>query len=191
MSFDSAVFPWEVLVLLSFFGAILMVISLVRWVFRKGYKRRPTKRILFAVLCLAGIFLPFQLIDDFGARMRYGLQTNAASTSDSPIFAELRTPHYNLPADYVYAQALETAKSQRGWNVTADSGTNRVIGVRINILLGIFKDEMGIAVVDEGDSTRVDVQSKSLVGRSDLGANRRHVAQFLTALDERLRTAQP
>ena len=45
-----------------------------------------------------------------------------------------------------------------------------------------FKDDIVIRISAAGGGSRIDVRSKSRVGRSDLGANAKRIQDFLTAL---------
>lgn len=49
-----------------------------------------------------------------------------------------------------------------------------------------FTDDMVVRITEAPDGTRVDVRSKSRVGRSDLGQNAKHVRAFLTRLKAEL-----
>ena len=49
-----------------------------------------------------------------------------------------------------------------------------------------FKDDVVVRVERAGTGSRVDVRSKSRVGRSDLGVNARRIRDFLAALAARL-----
>jgi uncharacterized protein (DUF1499 family) len=49
-----------------------------------------------------------------------------------------------------------------------------------------FKDDVVIRIQPGRDQTRVDVRSKSRVGRGDMGANARRVRDYLSSLQARL-----
>ena len=49
-----------------------------------------------------------------------------------------------------------------------------------------FKDDVVVRVTAAGSGSRVDVRSKSRVGRSDLGANAKRIRAFLAELSARL-----
>ena len=49
-----------------------------------------------------------------------------------------------------------------------------------------FKDDVVIRIQPERDQTRVDVRSKSRVGRGDMGVNARRVRDYLASLQGRL-----
>ena len=52
-----------------------------------------------------------------------------------------------------------------------------------------FKDDVVVRLTPAGTGSRVDVRSKSRVGRSDLGANAKRIRAFLAELSARLSTA--
>jgi uncharacterized protein (DUF1499 family) len=45
-----------------------------------------------------------------------------------------------------------------------------------------FKDDVAIRISPAGAGSRVDMRSRSRVGRSDLGANARRIREFLARL---------
>ena len=88
------------------------------------------------------------------------------------------------PPAKVLEAALEAARAL-GWEVVGtDPGSGRVEAVATSLWFG-FKDDVVVRIAPEGAGTRVDVRSKSRVGRSDLGANARRIEEFLTRLREK------
>lgn len=191
MSFDSLTMPWEVFVVAAIVLAMLLVFSLVRWIFLpqalKG--RFPAKRLFLFVACMGLVFYAYRFVDNFPAKFQAGINTNLASTSDTPAFPELKTPRYAKSRTDVFEAATRAIEAQRGWKVVnmADSGSS--LQAEVSVLLGIFTDDFLVSLVEEGGNTRVDVQSRSRKGGLDLGANRRHVVQFLMALEAQLGVA--
>jgi uncharacterized protein (DUF1499 family) len=49
-----------------------------------------------------------------------------------------------------------------------------------------FKDDLVVRIAETPDGTRVDVRSKSRVGRSDLGQNAKRIRKFFAELDAAL-----
>jgi uncharacterized protein (DUF1499 family) len=68
----------------------------------------------------------------------------------------------------------------------ANPADGRLEGVDTTLLYG-FKDDMVVRIQESPQGTRVDVRSKSRVGRSDLGVNAKRIRTFLT----KLRSALP
>jgi uncharacterized protein (DUF1499 family) len=84
-------------------------------------------------------------------------------------------------ADVVFDRAVSTA-ADRGWQVLAvDTAAGRIEAVDTTFWFG-FQDDIVIRIRGEAAGTRVDVRSKSRVGRGDLGANARRIRGFLEAL---------
>jgi uncharacterized protein (DUF1499 family) len=46
-----------------------------------------------------------------------------------------------------------------------------------------FKDDVVVRVTSDGSGSRIDVRSKSRIGRSDLGANAKRIREFFRKLD--------
>jgi len=46
-----------------------------------------------------------------------------------------------------------------------------------------FQDDVAVRIVPAGAGSRIDVRSKSRVGRSDVGANARRIQEFLTRVE--------
>jgi uncharacterized protein (DUF1499 family) len=62
-----------------------------------------------------------------------------------------------------------------------DTAAGRIEAVDTTFWFG-FQDDIVIRIRGEAAGTRVDVRSKSRVGRGDLGANARRIRGFLEAL---------
>lgn len=80
-----------------------------------------------------------------------------------------------------FGQALDVAKGQ-GWAiVAADAARGRLEATATTAVLR-FQDDVVVRLRAEGAGTRVDVRSKSRMGKGDLGANARRVVAYLDAL---------
>lgn len=95
-------------------------------------------------------------------------------------------PHvYASQRDTVFDAALELAR-RFDWDVhAAATGEGRIEASATSTWFG-FVDDIVIRIADTPQGTRVDMRSKSRVGRSDIGANARRIEAFLAALDARL-----
>lgn len=113
---------------------------------------------------------------------------------DGPEVAALQKKGYpdiqpimlKVPADKVF----ETAKSVLlGMGLTlldADPAQRRLEATDTSLLFG-FEDDFVVRILEEpGGFTRVDVRSKSRVGRSDLGINAGRIRLFTTTLRKKL-----
>ncbi|MEA3193813.1 MAG: hypothetical protein QOD26_2146 [Betaproteobacteria bacterium] len=96
-------------------------------------------------------------------------------------YPDLRPLELALPPTQAFARAAEIARG-RGWEITAlDESAGRIEAVVTTRWFG-FKDDVVIRITSSGAGSRVDMRSKSRVGRSDLGANARRIREFLAAL---------
>jgi uncharacterized protein (DUF1499 family) len=86
-----------------------------------------------------------------------------------------------LPPAQAFARALAAARAMDLEIVVADEKTGRIEVVATTRWFG-FKDDMVVRIAPLGAGSRIDVRSKSRVGRSDVGANARRIQEFLTRL---------
>jgi len=88
------------------------------------------------------------------------------------------------PPDRVLTAAEAVARRQ-GWEVVAVvPAEGRLEATATTPWFG-FKDDVVVRVTPAGTGSRVDVRSKSRVGRSDLGANAKRIRAFLAELSTR------
>jgi uncharacterized protein (DUF1499 family) len=87
-----------------------------------------------------------------------------------------------VPVAEAFARAHRVAQAL-GWEiVAADAGAGRVEATATTAWFG-FKDDIVVRVAPAGTSgTRVDIRSKSRVGRGDAGANAGRIREFLAAM---------
>ncbi len=111
-----------------------------------------------------------------------GAETAAAQRQTYPDIQPLLT---NEPADKVFSAARD-AVAQMGWTlVEASVGDGRIEATATTPWVG-FRDDVVIRVASIDGQTRVDVRSKSRVGRGDMGANAKRVRAYLAALEAAL-----
>jgi uncharacterized protein (DUF1499 family) len=85
------------------------------------------------------------------------------------------------PPDRAFERALAAVRSL-GWEmVAADAREGRIEATDTTRWFG-FKDDVVIRVRPAPSGSRVDVRSKSRVGRSDVGANAARIRRFRSAL---------
>jgi uncharacterized protein (DUF1499 family) len=107
-------------------------------------------------------------------------------------FAELQQIGYpglqplqlTLPPAQAFTRALAAAQAMGLEVVAADEKSGRIEAVATTRWFG-FKDDMVVRITPAGAGSRVDVRSKSRVGRSDVGANARRIQEFLTRVETR------
>jgi hypothetical protein len=95
-----------------------------------------------------------------------------------PNLAPLEVP---LPQKQAFARAAEIARGY-GWEITAlDESAGRIEAVATTRWFG-FKDDVVIRITSAGAGSRVDMRSKSRLGRSDVGANASRIEDFLARM---------
>ncbi len=89
----------------------------------------------------------------------------------------------------VWAAILRAAETM-GWRVVASDQDTGVLEAVATTRFFRFKDDIVVRMRNDGGGVRVDVRSKSRIGKSDLGANARRIRAFLRDLARDL-TKQP
>jgi uncharacterized protein (DUF1499 family) len=113
---------------------------------------------------------------------------NPVDYGGAPI-AALQKQHYpdiaplllDLPPPKAFAKALEAARAM-GWEIVAERPAELRIEATASTRLFGFRDDVVIRIAAEGGGSRVDVRSKSRIGRGDLGTNARRVRAYLAEL---------
>jgi len=114
---------------------------------------------------------------------------------DGPEVAALQKKGYpdigpvmvQAPPDKVFEAAKAVLAGMGLELVDADEATGRIEATETSLLFG-FEDDVVLRIVTLADGmTRVDVRSKSRVGRSDLGINANRVRMISTKLRRKLR----
>jgi hypothetical protein len=96
-------------------------------------------------------------------------------------FPDLVTLTIDKPTDEVFAAAEQIARDS-GWNIVdADRTTGRIEATAMTPWIR-FEDDVVIRIVASGSATRVDMRSKSRLGRGDMGVNARRIRDFLDKL---------
>ncbi len=96
-------------------------------------------------------------------------------------YPDIRPIVLDMDPDRAFAAALNAAESL-GWELVAvKPGEGRIEATDTTQWFG-FKDDVVIRIRDQNDRARVDIRSKSRVGRSDVGTNARRIRDFREAL---------
>jgi hypothetical protein len=119
--------------------------------------------------------------------------TTRAETSWDNMDNQLRTRRYRASLDKVREtlEALIPTLRCYGahWRLieskTYDAGTPHAsVIIRVEVPVTVFVDDLTITMREEGDAVLLDANSEARTkGKSDLGENRRHLIQLLSALD--------
>jgi uncharacterized protein (DUF1499 family) len=109
-----------------------------------------------------------------------GAETAALQRAAYPDLVPLNV---SLAPDRVYALAMALTKD-KGWEIVADEPKEgRIEAVDRSLLYG-FKDEIVIRITASDGGARVDLRSRSRIGRIDRGVNAKRIRSFLAALKE-------
>jgi uncharacterized protein (DUF1499 family) len=159
-----------------------------------------TSPLLALILGLAVFYVPFQFqrqaravppINDIStdtanppqymtaARPYPGREFARQQRDAYPDLASVAMP---LPREEAFARAVAAAEAM-GWEVVGrDAASGRIEAVDTTKWFG-FKDDIAIRVSPAGEgASRIDVRSKSRVGRSDLGTNARRIRAYVERL---------
>lgn len=158
---------------------------------------------LILSLPVAGLGAAFEL----AARTTPPINDISTDTDDPPVFWFTATPSdyparnaepqrvaypdvgpldLSLPTGEAFAAALSLVED-RGWEVlSADPAESQIEAIATSRLFG-FEDEVAIRVTETETGARVDMRSRSRLGRIDRGVNARRIAAFLSDLETRAR----
>jgi uncharacterized protein (DUF1499 family) len=111
---------------------------------------------------------------------------DAAPLSYDPGFAAQQTAAYpevrplivESPPAEVFPTMLAAAKAM-GWEIVASDPAAGRIEATATVPWWGFKDDIVVVMSPNGGGTRVDVRSKSRVGKSDLGVNAERIQEYL------------
>ena len=97
-------------------------------------------------------------------------------------YPNVRPLELPLPPRQAFARAAEAARGH-GWEITVlDESAGRIEAVVTTRWFG-FKDDVVIRITPAGAASRVDMRSKSRVGRSDVGTNAHRIEEFLARME--------
>ena len=83
-----------------------------------------------------------------------------------------------VPSGEAFAKARAAAQAM-GWEiVSADPAAGRLEAVVTTFWFG-FKDDVTVRITPQGAASRIDVRSRSRVGRGDAGANAERIRRYL------------
>jgi uncharacterized protein (DUF1499 family) len=101
-------------------------------------------------------------------------------------YPDIQPVQLPLLVDQAFALALEAARAQ-GWEVVAAVPEEGRIEATATTFWFGFKDDVVVRVTAAGDGSRVDIRSKSRVGRSDVGANATRIRAYTSELERQRR----
>ena len=81
----------------------------------------------------------------------------------------------------VFDKALTAAKAQ-GWTIIASDAASGRIEATDTVPWWGFHDDIVVRIAPDGEGSRIDVRSKSRVGKGDLGVNAKRISDYLDTL---------
>jgi uncharacterized protein (DUF1499 family) len=105
----------------------------------------------------------------------------AAAAQQRRAYPDIQPVYLDVPPPRALDAAAVIAR-ELGWQVVAVDPTAGTLEAVDTTFWFRFKDDIAIRVREERGRTRLDVRSKSRLGRGDLGANARRIRTFARAL---------
>jgi uncharacterized protein (DUF1499 family) len=96
-------------------------------------------------------------------------------------FPDLGPIRTDESAPEAYAHALSVARGMPSWQIAADDPERGVIEATSSTRIFRFVDDLVIRVRPEAGGSRIDLRSRSRIGRGDLGANAARIEAFRAA----------
>ena len=191
-------------------AATVLIIAYLIWQRPRGLQLGALA--LAAIVGFISFYLPYQQLQT--ARSVPPIHDISTDLENPPVFVAVAKERANAPNPVEYA-GEETAEQQReaypeiqplllesdyervfsaalsvvndlGWQLVASDLTEGRIEATDTTFWFGFKDDVVIRIEKKADQVRVDVRSKSRVGRSDVGKNAERIKQFMQQLREQL-----
>jgi len=96
-------------------------------------------------------------------------------------FPDIVAPHLDKSVDQAFAIALDAVRKM-GWTIVAADGERGRIEATDRTFWYGFTDDIVVRVSADGTGSRIDIRSKSRIGRGDFGTNARRVRAYLAAV---------
>lgn len=183
----------------AYFAIAAAVIAVLALGIPSLRKRGIAVPIFALLLGLAVLYVPLQFLNQARAYPSINDITTDADnpprymTTERPYpgegFARAQRAAYpdiapvlvSMPPPAAFARALAAAEAM-GWEVVGrDAQAGTIEAVDQTKWFG-FKDDIAIRVTSAAGGSRIDVRSKSRVGRGDLGTNARRIRAYLQQL---------
>lgn len=108
-------------------------------------------------------------------------QGDSVAAAQQQAYPDIRPMMMAMPVDSAFSMALRTARGM-GWELVDQSRREGRIEATATTPWFGFKDDVVIRVTSASGISRVDVRSKSRVGRGDAGTNAARIRAYLEAL---------
>lgn len=183
-------------------GVAAALIGFLSWIRGRGKGAISVLIGLMLSLPVAGLGIGF----DLSARNTPPINDISTDTEDPPVFWFTATPT-DYPSGnaapqisaYPHVKPLEVALSfdeafelalelveERGWEVlSADPDESQIEAIATSKLFG-FQDEVAVRVTEIETGVRIDLRSRSRLGKIDRGANAKRITAFLADLQSHI-----
>lgn len=105
------------------------------------------------------------------------ISTEAPGEAQRKAYPDIAPIVIALPPEAAFTRVVKAAEAM-GWEVVSrDPATGRIEAVATTFWFG-FKDDITVRVQPTGQGSRVDVRSRSRVGRGDAGTNAQRIRGF-------------
>jgi uncharacterized protein (DUF1499 family) len=182
---------------------LLSVTGLVQTRPRASHRGRPAAAVGL-LLALAPLAMALQW--EYATRTYPAINDISTDIQDAPVFWDMPTPtdypggksaelqraaypdlaplHFKQAPAEVFAIVLATVKD-KGWTVVSSVPEEGRIEATATSLLYGFTDEVAIRIKAAAGGTRVDVRSRSRLGKIDRGTNAKRIRAFLADVQKR------
>lgn len=147
--------------------------------------KRPSWKV--ARICVAPLTVGLLLMKRGGLLER----TNIAQTTPKHLDPSLRTRRLSGGLQTVGATVQSTLAGLktygRAWKIKQIRRDADTVTFIVEVPVLMFTDDLSVTLRRVDGSVVCDVRSSSRVGEGDFGENRRHILQFLHALDAKLK----
>ena len=114
--------------------------------------------------------------------MRLPPLINDVATGRTPAYPDIQPLDLPLAPDAAFDRCKALAQAMLGWRaVRADRRAGRIEAEAVSRLFR-FVDDVTIEVTPHGTGSRIDMRSRSGVGRGDFGANAKRIRAFFAGL---------
>lgn len=183
----------------AYFGIAAALLAVIVLVLPRTRRAGVSLPLAALVLGIAVFYVPFEFLRI--ARSVPSINDISTDTEHPPQFMTAARPYPGagfagrqraaypnltgaalaMPPREAFARALAAAEAM-GWEVVGrDAESGRIEAVDTTRWFG-FKDDIAIRVSPDGPGSRIDVRSRSRVGRNDLGTNARRIRAYLQRL---------
>ena len=112
---------------------------------------------------------------------------NDVKTGETREYNDLQPLYYTADPARVFDESKGSVEAMERWEVVKSDVATRTIDATATSRVFGFADDVTVSVHPVTEFvTRVDVRSRSRVGKGDFGQNARNIKAFFEALDERL-----